>query len=36
MYPHYKDREKLISVAKIGRDQLAEQMAKEREMAGKA
>ena len=36
MYPHYKDREKLISVAKIGRDQLAEQMAKEREMTGKA
>ncbi len=35
MYPHYKDRAKLISVAKLGRAQLAEQMAREREMAGK-
>nr|HMS27528.1 cation:proton antiporter [Burkholderiaceae bacterium] len=32
MYPHYKDRAKLISVAKIGREQLAEQMAKERDL----
>ena len=35
MYPHYKDRAKLISVVKQGRAQLAEQMAREREMAGK-
>jgi glutathione-regulated potassium-efflux system ancillary protein KefC len=32
MYPHYKDRAKLISVAKLGREQLAEQMAREREL----
>ncbi|MGJ7582541.1 glutathione-regulated potassium-efflux system protein KefC [Variovorax sp. RHLX14] len=30
-YPHYKDRAKLIAVAKEGRQQFAEQMAKERE-----
>ena len=35
MHPHYKDRAKLISVVKQGRAQLAEQMAREREMAGK-
>jgi glutathione-regulated potassium-efflux system ancillary protein KefC len=32
MYPHYKDRAKLITVAKLGRQQLAEQMAREREL----
>ncbi|MFM9881098.1 MAG: glutathione-regulated potassium-efflux system protein KefC [Burkholderiaceae bacterium] len=31
MYPHYKDRAKLIAVAKQGRQQLEEQMARERE-----
>jgi glutathione-regulated potassium-efflux system ancillary protein KefC len=37
MYPHHKDRSKLIAVAKQGRQQLEEQMARERaEMAGKA
>ena len=30
-YPHYKDRAKLIAVAKQGRQQFQEQMAKERE-----
>ena len=35
MHPHYKDRAKVISTVKQGRAQLAEQMAKEREMAGK-
>jgi len=29
-YPHYKDRNKLIAVAKAGRQQLEEQMARER------
>ena len=33
MHPHYQDRAKLISVVKQGRAQLAEQMAREREMA---
>jgi glutathione-regulated potassium-efflux system ancillary protein KefC len=32
MHPHYKDRAKVISTAKQGRAQLAEQMAREREM----
>jgi glutathione-regulated potassium-efflux system ancillary protein KefC len=32
MHPHYKDRTKLINVVKQGREQLAEQMAREREM----
>ena len=36
MHPHYKDRAKVISVVKQGREQLAEQMAREREMAGKS
>jgi glutathione-regulated potassium-efflux system ancillary protein KefC len=36
MHPHYQDRVKVISTAKQGRAQLAEQMAKEREMAGKS
>jgi glutathione-regulated potassium-efflux system ancillary protein KefC len=36
MHPHYKDRAKVISTVKQGRAQLAEQMAKEREMAGKS
>ena len=31
MYPHHKDRAKFIAVAREGRDQLAEQMAKERQ-----
>ena len=31
MYPHRKDRSKLIAVAKQGRLQLEEQMAQERE-----
>jgi len=31
MYPHYRDSAKLIAVAKQGRQQLEEQMAKERE-----
>ncbi len=35
MHPHYQDRAKTISVVKQGREQLAEQMAREREMAGK-
>ncbi len=35
MHPHYQDRSKVISSVKQGRAQLAEQMAKEREMAGK-
>ena len=30
MYPHYKDKNKLIAVSKQGRQQLVEQMAKER------
>ncbi len=36
MHPHYQDRAKVISTVKQGRTQLAEQMAKEREMAGKS
>jgi glutathione-regulated potassium-efflux system ancillary protein KefC len=32
MYPHHKDRNKLIAVAKQGREQLEAQMAKEREI----
>ncbi len=32
MHPHYQDRAKVISTVKQGRAQLAEQMAKEREM----
>jgi glutathione-regulated potassium-efflux system ancillary protein KefC len=35
MHPHYQDRAKVISTVKQGRAQLAEQMATEREMAGK-
>ncbi|MGJ7490138.1 glutathione-regulated potassium-efflux system protein KefC [Variovorax sp. ZT4R33] len=31
IYPHYKDRAKLIAVSKEGRQQFAEQMARERE-----
>ena len=31
MYPHHKDRAKMIAVAREGRSQLAEQMAKERQ-----
>lgn len=31
MYPHHKDQEKFIAVARQGRQQLVEQMAKERE-----
>ena len=31
MYPHYKDRAKYIAVAREGRNQLAEQMARERQ-----
>ncbi len=31
MYPHHKDRAKMIAVAKQGRQQLVEQMAKERQ-----
>ncbi|KRD48088.1 potassium transporter [Acidovorax sp. Root275] len=31
MYPHYKDQAKFIAVAREGRNQLAEQMAKERQ-----
>ena len=30
MYPHYKDRARMISVSKQGREQLVEQMARER------
>jgi len=30
MYPHYRDRAKLIAVAREGRRQLEEQMAQER------
>ena len=33
MYPHHKDRSKLIAVVKQGRRQLEEQMAREREQA---
>ncbi|AOG24626.1 glutathione-regulated potassium-efflux system protein KefC [Acidovorax sp. RAC01] len=33
MYPHHKDRAKFIAVAREGRSQLAEQMAKERQEA---
>ncbi len=36
MHPHYQDRAKVISTVKQGRAQLADQMAKEREMAGKS
>lgn len=35
MHPHYQNRAKVISTVKQGRAQLAEQMAQEREMAGK-
>jgi glutathione-regulated potassium-efflux system ancillary protein KefC len=35
MHPHYQDRAKVISTVKQGRAQLAEQMAREREIAGK-
>ena len=35
MHPHYQDRAKVISTVKQGRAQLAEQMAREREMVGK-
>ena len=35
MHPHYRDRAKVISTVKQGRAQLAEQMAREREMADK-
>jgi glutathione-regulated potassium-efflux system ancillary protein KefC len=35
MHPHYKDRTKLIAVAKQGRQQLEEQMAQEREQRAK-
>ena len=31
MYPHHKDQEKFIAVARQGRQQLVEQMAKERQ-----
>jgi len=31
MYPHHKDRAKMVAVAREGRNQLAEQMAKERQ-----
>ena len=31
MYPHHKDRAKMMAVAREGRAQLAEQMAKERQ-----
>jgi glutathione-regulated potassium-efflux system ancillary protein KefC len=31
MYPHYKDRAKFIAVAREGRNQFAEQMARERQ-----
>ncbi len=31
IYPHYKDRAKLIAVAKEGRQQFKEQLARERE-----
>jgi glutathione-regulated potassium-efflux system ancillary protein KefC len=33
MYPHHKDRAKMIAVAREGRNQLAEQMARERQEA---
>ena len=33
MYPHHKDRPKMIAVVKQGRRQLEEQMAREREQA---
>ena len=36
MYPHYKDQAKYIAVAREGRNQLAEQMAKERQEQGTA
>ena len=36
MYPHHKDRSKLIAVAKQGRQQLEEQMARERAEAQKS
>jgi glutathione-regulated potassium-efflux system ancillary protein KefC len=35
MHPHYQDRAKVISTVKQGRAQLAEQMAREREIADK-
>jgi len=31
MYPHHKDQARMIAVAREGRNQLAEQLAKERE-----
>jgi glutathione-regulated potassium-efflux system ancillary protein KefC len=31
MYPHHKDRAKFIAVAREGRNQFAEQMARERQ-----
>ncbi len=36
MHPHYQDRAKLISVVQQGREQLAEQMAREWKMARKS
>ncbi|MDR3002798.1 MAG: glutathione-regulated potassium-efflux system protein KefC [Acidovorax sp.] len=36
MYPHHKDRAQLIAVAKQGREQLVEQMARERQEAQEA
>ncbi|WP_370681672.1 glutathione-regulated potassium-efflux system protein KefC [Comamonas sp. GB3 AK4-5] len=36
MYPHHKDRAQLIAVAKQGREQLVEQMARERQEAEEA
>jgi glutathione-regulated potassium-efflux system ancillary protein KefC len=36
MYPHYKDQAKYIAVAREGRSQLAEQMAKERQVRSAA
>jgi glutathione-regulated potassium-efflux system ancillary protein KefC len=33
MHPHYKDRQRLIAVVKEGRQQLEEQMARERSEA---
>ncbi|MBP8230372.1 MAG: glutathione-regulated potassium-efflux system protein KefC, partial [Xylophilus sp.] len=35
IYPHYKDRARLISASKQGRNQLAEQIAREREAQAK-
>lgn len=36
MYPHHRDRAKMIAVAREGRNQLAEQMARERQEAAEA